>query len=259
MGNKTPGQESGNLGSGTVPHRTPSCSVRPGPCGLDLCQVASGWLSFLWRTTSRTQGPLEQMGKLRLGHRRESVVLSTWDPMARAAPPSTPHSPGRVSPPGRVSSPGASPVPSLGAPSSVLGDPHSHLSLKEPSRGWGSAPTLCVTLADAQPLSHLTGQRGTKRQPWNPLGPRNQQPYPATPYSCQAKFQGHGLRGGGRGRIPAPRRPLSGERALGRGAGGWGHRPPLLYKPPPRLGTRWEPLLCSSGAAKGFSGFFLPA
>ena len=92
MGNQTPGQESGNFGSGTVPSWTPSCSVRPGPCGLDLCQVASGWLSFLWGTTSRTRGPLEQMGKLRLGRRRESVVLSTQDPVACSAPPSTPYS-----------------------------------------------------------------------------------------------------------------------------------------------------------------------
>ena len=42
-------------------------------------------------------------------------------------------------------------------------------------------------------------------------------------------------------------RPASavGERALGRGAGGWGHRPPLLYKPPSRA---WDPV----GAAPVF-------
>lgn len=66
-------------------------SVRPGPCRLGLCQVALGWLCFLWRTTSRTQGPL-QVGNPRPRPGQESVSLLTQDAVAAAGSPRSPSS-----------------------------------------------------------------------------------------------------------------------------------------------------------------------
>lgn len=82
-------------------------SVRPGPCRLGLCQVALGWLCFLWRTTSRTQGPL-QVGNPRPRPGQESVSLLTQDTVAATGSSPLPVLPARgpFLPPGRVSPPG---------------------------------------------------------------------------------------------------------------------------------------------------------
>ena len=64
-----------------------------------------------------------------------------------------------------------------------------------------------------------------------------------------------GRRAGEDSCAPPHTRPLSRERALGRGVGGWEHRPPLLYKPPPRLGTQWEPLRVCQEQLKAFPVF----